>query len=650
MNNLMNNKKALLVVLTCANFFCANLFADFSVKIDTEKNGAPISKYIYGQFIEHLGNCFYGGLWAEMVTDRKFYYPITDDYHPWGTDEDKYWNSGEFKYLNASSWKVIGPHGTVSMDTNNPFVGEYTPVIHLPGDGTFAGISQDGLGVLKGKKYAGHIVLAGDETALPIQVRLVLDNGMIVSQNIKKISANFQSYPIKFTTPSASDNVRIEIVSQGKGTFKIGTLSLMPADNINGWRRDVIALLKQLDSPIYRWPGGNFVSGYNWRDGIGDRDKRPPRKNPAWKGVESNDVGSDETMQLMELIHSEPYVALNTGLGGVEEAANEVEYFNGAADTTMGKLRAQNGHLGPYGVKYWAVGNEMFGDWQLGHMPLSQYVKKHNVVADAIWKIDTNAQLVAVGSVGDWSKTMLAECADHMNFMSEHIYCGEKKDVVAHAKQLAQEIHRVAEAHRGYDRDIPGLAEKNIRIAMDEWNYWYGSYIYGELGVRYHMKDALGVAEGLHEYFRNSDIFFMANYAQTVNVIGCIKTTPTAAAFETTGLVLELYRHHYGTIPIKVTGTTGDLDIAAAWTDDKKAITIAIVNPDSKDEQVTVDFGPTSLKPKATRWLISNPDPESYNEPGKTPNVVIIRGKVTIENSSLSAPADSVCLYRLKQQ
>ena len=113
---------------------------------------------------------------------------------------------------------------------------------------------------------------------------------------------------------------------------------------------------------------------------------------------------------------------------------------------------------------------------------------------------------------------------------------------------------------------------------------------------------------------------------------------------------MELYRHHYGTIPIKVTGTTGDLDIAAAWTDDKKAITIAIVNPDSKDEQVTVDFGPTSLKPKATRWLISNPDPESYNEPGKTPNVVIIREKVTIENSSLSAPADSVCLYRLKQQ
>jgi alpha-N-arabinofuranosidase len=645
---IVKNLKIISSIFFCVTGLCASLFADASVKVDMEKTNAPISKYIYGQFIEHLGNCFYGGLWAEMISDRKFYYPVTDDYNPWGTDEDRSWNSGRFNFLNASPWKVIGPPGTVGMDTDHPFVGKHTPMIHPSGDGTFAGISQEGLGVLKGKKYTGHIILAGDEAALPVQVRLVLDDGSIVAQNIGKIGADYQSYPLEFTAPVASRNARIEIVSRGKGSFRIGTLSLMPADNINGWRKDVIALLQQLDSPIYRWPGGNFVSGYDWRDGIGDRDKRPPRKNPAWKGVESNDAGSDETMRLMELIHAEAYVAVNTGLGGAEEAANEVQYFNSATDTTMGKLRAQNGHPDPYGVKFWAVGNEMFGDWQLGHLPLSEYVKKHNVVADAIWKTDPSAQLVAVGNVGDWSKTMLAECADRMNFMSEHIYCREKSNVVVHTKQLAQEIHRVATAHRGYNRDLPGLAEKNIRVAMDEWNYWYGPYIYGELGVRYHMKDALGVAEGLHEYFRNSDLFFMANYAQTVNVIGCIKATPTAAAFETTGLVLELYRHHYGTIPIEVSGETGDLDVAAAWTDDKKAITFAIVNPDPMDEQVTADFGPISLKSKATRWVISNPDPESYNEPGHAPNVVIKENKVKIKNSTFLAPPYSVTLYRLE--
>jgi alpha-N-arabinofuranosidase len=162
------------------------------------------------------------------------------------------------------------------------------------------------------------------------------------------------------------------------------------------------------------------------------------------------------------------------------------------------------------------------------------------------------------------------------------------------------------------------------------------------------MKDALGVAEGLHEYFRNSDLFFMANYAQTVNVIGCIKATSTASAFETTGLVLELYRRHYGTIPIEVAGHTGNLDVAAAWTGDHKAITLAIVNPGMDDEQISVDCGGVVLKPDAWRWVISNPDPESYNAPGQPPEVTIKQDKVNAKDLVFTAPACSVNLYQLQ--
>lgn len=640
--------KKSLISLICLASLGGNLFADVSVKIDTQGTREPISRFIYGQFIEHLGDCFYGGLWAEMLQDRKFYYPITYKYDPWATATSPRWHAGPYKYLNASPWKVIGSSNAVSMDMSDPYVGSHTPVIHLPGDGTFAGISQSGLGVLKGKKYVGHILLAGDESALPIEVRLVTGNGETATQTIKKISGDYQSYPFKFTTPAASDDARIEIVSRGRGSFKIGTLSLMPADNLDGWRRDVVDLLKQLDSPIYRWPGGNFVSGYNWRDGIGPRDKRPPRKNPAWKGVESNDVGSDETMQLMKLIHAQAYVAVNTGLGNVDEAANEVQYFNGSTDTPMGKLRAANGHPAPYNVKYWAVGNEMFGNWQLGHMPLAEYVQKHNRVAAAIWKVDPTAKLVAVGNVGEWDRTMLTVCMNHMNYLSEHIYCRELPNVVAHVRQLAERIRGVAGAFREDLHDIPGLKARNIRIAMDEWNYWYGDYIYGELGVRYHLKDALGVAAALNEYFRNSDIFFMANYAQTVNVIGCIKVTPTAADFATTGLVLKMYRHHYGKIPIQVAGETEDLDVAAAWTKDKRAITVAIVNPDPNPQRVKADFGRTAFDSKATRWVISNPDPNSYNVPGEPPKVVIKQQSLGFNGSDFEVPGYSVNLYRLE--
>jgi alpha-N-arabinofuranosidase len=476
---------------------------------------------------------------------------------------------------------------------------------------------------------------------------VVADNNELITEKSCEIEGDFKTFPFEFTAGVSSDNVRIEIVAKGKGKFRIGTLSLMPADNIRGWRSDVVALLKELNSPIYRWPGGNFVSGYNWRDGIGERDKRPPRKNPAWKGIEHNDVGIHEFMELMELISAEPYIALNTGRGTVEEAAAEVEYCNGSIDTPMGKLRAQNGHSEPYGVKWWAVGNEMYGDWQIGHMPLAQYVRKHNGMAEAIWKIDPNAKLVGVGSVGNWSRTMLEVCSDYMNLISEHIYVKEDKDVVKHSRLLANDIRRVANEHRKYRRDINEIADKDIRIAMDEWNYWYGNYIYGELGVQYHLNDALGVAAGLHEYFRNSDLYFMANYAQTVNVIGAIKTSRTASVLDTTGVALKLYRQHFGEIPVSVKGSFAPMDVSAAWTSDKKTLTIGVVNPAPSQRTLAIDLKGAKIADNAKQWFITGTDPLVYNEPDKAPQVVIEEKMVEGFSNKLTVLGYSVSIFEM---
>jgi alpha-N-arabinofuranosidase len=629
-------------------FLNSSPHAQIKVTIDVKSTGEPISEYIYGQFIEHLGRCIYGGIWAEMLEDRKFYYPITDDYNPFAIASDSYWKAGEYKYINASPWQVIGPSGTVTMDSVNAYTGKHSPVVQLPGDGTAAGIRQPGLALVKGKKYTGRIVLAGDPEAVPVEVRLVLDAGSVLSQKIEKLTLNYQTYPFQFIASSSSNQAKLEIISTGKGRFAIGTVSLMPADNITGWRSDVVALLKELNSPIYRWPGGNFVSGYNWRDGIGDRDRRPPRKNPAWKGVEHNDVGIHEFMELMDILGAEPYIAVNTGLGTVEEVAEEVEYCNGSADTPMGKLRAQNGHPEPYHVTWWAVGNEMYGSWQLGHMPLSEYVKKHNRVAEAMWKVDPDIKLVGVGDVGKWSETMLHVCSEYMNLISEHIYCKDKPDVLAHTRQIAEQIKRKADAHRKYRKEIAELKGKDIRIAMDEWNFWYGDYIYGELGVRYHLKDALGVAIGLHEYFRNSDLYYMANYAQTVNVIGCIKTSQTDAVFDATGLPLKLYRQHFGTIPVNTSGETGDLDISAALTADQKSLTVAIVNPTAHTETVNLNVAGFKLDKTITKWTIAGTDPEMYNEPDRPPKLVIKQEQtMPLTEDNVEALAYGILLVRL---
>ena len=613
------------------------------ITIDASKTGQPISKYIYGQFIEHLGRCIYGGIWAEMLEDRKFYYAVTDEFKPYRRPRSE---NVKFPVVSGSPWKVIGPAGTVAMSKKDPFVGEQTPEIAL-GGGSARGIEQGDLGVVKGKGYVGRIYLSGAQAG-PVEVSLIWGKGAKDRHvvNIDKLTDKFARLPLKFTSGADTDTAVLRIVASGKGKLRIGTVSLMPADNVQGWRPDTLKLMKDLNSPVYRWPGGNFVSAYNWRDGIGDVDKRPPRKNPAWTGVEHNDVGIHEFMTLCKLLNTEPFIAVNTGLGTVEEIAEEVEYCNGSPESKQGKLRAANGHREPFGVKWWAVGNEMYGGWQKGHMPLAKYVEKHNRSAKAMWAMDPKAKLIAVGHVGDWSKTMLTVCANHMTLLSEHIYCQTRKSLPAHVAQMTRSIRRVGDAHRQYRKDLPALKGKDIRIAMDEWNYWYGPHVYGELGTRYFLRDALGCAAGLHEFYRYSDVYFMANYAQTVNVIGCIKTSKTQAQMAATGVVLELYRKRYGQIPVICDGDASPLDVAGAWTADRKAFTLAIVNPTLTKQTLDLTIKGVKLASEGRKWTISGDDQMLYNDPGKPRAVDIVESAAKRLSGKYVAEPMSITLYR----
>ncbi len=570
------------------------------VTIDAGKTREPLSKYVYGQFIEHLGRCIYGGIWAEMLEDRKFFDSVG---------------------AKQSPWKAIGPTNGVTMDRDKPFVGAHTPKIMLSGDGQSAGIVQGQLALRKGKQYVGRIWLAGEATAAPIKVSLVWGDGQDQRQTITvdATTSDYAKTPLQFTAEADTDAGRLEITAAGSGSFHVGTVSLMPADNVHGMRADTLELLKQLDAPVYRWPGGNFVSGYNWRDGIGEPDRRPPRKNPAWQGIEHNDFGLDEFMVFCRMLKTEPYIAVNSGLGDSRSAVAEIEYANSPADRPGGQLRATNGHPQPYGVRWWSIGNEMFGDWQLGYMGLEKYIPKNNEFAKAMRAADPSIKLIAVGAAGPWSEGMLRKCADSMDLMSEHFYCGENpNDLAAHVRQIPDNIRRIADAHRDYRKRLDSLKGKDIRIAMDEWNYWYGTEPYGQIGCPFHLKDALGIAAGLHEYARQSDIVFMANYAQTVNVIGCIKTNKTAACFDTTGLVLKLYREHFGVIPVDVEHKSmAPLDVAAAWTSDRKAFTIGIVNPTMKSAKLKLGIASATFKSEGAGWQIAGPDPMAHNAPAR---------------------------------
>jgi alpha-N-arabinofuranosidase len=158
---------------------------------------------------------------------------------------------------------------------------------------------------------------------------------------------------------------------------------------------------------------------------------------------------------------------------------------------------------------------------------------------------------------------------------------------------------------------------------MDEWNFWYGDYIYGEQGVRYHHKDALGIAKALHEYFRNSDMYFMVNYTQTVNVIGCIKTTKTESGFAATGLPLMLYRNHFETLPVKIDFSDDDLDVAEAVSEDKESISIGFVNSSSEEKHVRLNFKNSDIDKQARLWQIQHNNPDAFNVPGREQELAI---------------------------
>ncbi|PYQ25000.1 MAG: alpha-N-arabinofuranosidase [Acidobacteria bacterium] len=624
-----------------------------TVAVDVSRTRPPISPYVYGQFIEHLGRCIYGGLWAEMLEDRKFFYPVDGQAPPWSLFQPgrSSWEGEAHAYelLVRSPWLVIGDRDGVTMDRQRPYVGEQTPVVRLSGGDKPGGLVQERLGLVEGRRYVGRIVLGGAPSVAPVRVSLVWGGGASDRQTvtIDKVGEEYAKLPLAFTAAGTTDNGRLEIAGYGQGSFRIGAVSLMPEDNLYGWRSDTVARLKELAAPVYRWPGGNFVSGYDWKDGIGERDRRPPRKNPAWKGVEPNDVGLDEFMALCREIGAEPYVAVNTGLGGPEGAAEEVEYANGSAESRMGRRRAENGHPRPYAVKWWGIGNEMYGQWQLGHMPLAQYVEKHQRVVEAMRAVDPSIRPVAVGSVGEWSHEMLGRAASYMSLISEHIYWQNKPDVPAHVEQVTAGIRRIADAHRGYRKELASLRGKDVRIALDEWNYWYGPYEYGELGTRYFLQDALGIAAGLHELFRNSDLFFMANYAQTVNVIGAIKTTKTQAELEPTALVLQLYRQRFGVTPLEVTGDYRPLDLAAALSDDARALTVAVVNPTDGGRRLRLAVAGRPLAGDGRRWVIAGPGRWAHNRPGAARQVDVQASAIEGEAEWIDSPALSVVLESL---
>jgi alpha-N-arabinofuranosidase len=349
--------------------------------IDAQKTAPPVSRYEFSMFIEHIGPLIYRSLWSEMLDDRKFYFPIN-------SKPDEAQRAGGFRGMPLRKWRPVGPDDDVVMDTDHPFVGDQSPRVAVAGS-TPHGIGQKGLAVVKGKKYTGHIWLRGTP-GTKVEIALICGDDADDRQTVDlgPLTGEYKKFPFGITAQAATTDASFEITGTGSGDFYVGAVSLMPADNVEGFRPDTTALLRQLRSGFWRLPGGNFLSDWNWYDAVGERDKRPPMFDYAWNAMQTNDIGLDEFMTLCKLIGTEPYITVNAGFGDAHSAAEEVEYMNGSIHTRLGAERARNGHPEPYHIRFWDIGNEPYGAWQLGRTDLKYYVLKHNEFAKAMREVD----------------------------------------------------------------------------------------------------------------------------------------------------------------------------------------------------------------------------------------------------------------------
>src|SRR5208337_4547633 len=563
--------------------------------IDTTKVSEPISKYEYGMFIEHIGSLIYRSLWSEMLDDRKFYFPLSSK-EPESAGRAQ---GGSFPNMQLRKWRPVGPDEFVVMDNDQPFVGDQSPRIQLDPSSPH-GIRQSGLALVKGKKYTGRIYLRGTPGA-NVKVSLVWGEGASDRQTISvaTLSDVYKKFPLSFTPQADSADGALEVTGMGSGNFHIGTISLMPADNVQGFRPDTIALLRQLHSGFWRLPGGNFLSGWSWYDSVGDIDKRPPMFDYAWNAMQTNDVGMDEFMILCKLIGVEPYICVNAGFGDAHSAAEEVEYINGSVNTRLGAMRARNGHAQPYHVKFWNIGNEPWGTFQLGYTDLKYYVLKHNEFAKAMRKVDPSITLIASGLmledmnlrgemrakyVGnlqplfgtdvDWTGGLLAHCWGNFDGIAEHWYAqGGRHFNLERAKSLppdaptdsayvkvdqtplewaryaASVVHRKAEEWQGYQQRFPAMLDKKIFLSIDEYAYFGGGF---DRGVN--LKLALAYGMLFNETLRHTDFLTMSAHTMGVSTLDY---NSTAATFNTTGLLFKLYGEHFvGSMPVALSGNS----------------------------------------------------------------------------------------------
>ncbi len=573
-----------------------------TIRISTSERTGRINPDIYGTFMELVHYQFDGGIWAEMLRCRKFaendmqddkqLYGVVKSWYSIGRNKETH-----FAHDNTIYYSGIQSQKIISEDPANKRLG----------------IGQGKLYFEKDKQYLVRVNLKQQGISGPVSIALEGEAIVYVCKEITIPDENWNRFSFTLRPKTTDRDGRFTITFSGDGTLWVGTASLMPDDNISGFRKDVAEAMQALKLSNIRWPGGNFVSAYRWEDGIGDRDKRPARFQKAWpksREWQTNDVGVDEFMELCRLTGAKAYMAINSGDGTAEQAANLVEYCNGGPDTKYGRLRAENGHPEPYNIELWGIGNESFGNWQIGHVDEETYARRHLEIAKAILAVDSSIKIVAAGGrywkYPRWNKALFDIAGDYFDYLSLHSYAKKyrrtlKKKDLKDPKLAEETYYYIATSPYGVeeqiietDKEIRAALPKrpDVKIAFDEWN----STLYRPM-TDYALRDGIYTAGILHAFRRQHKAITLANFASTVNLIPMIRVNQYGMFFNPSYLVFKMYADRSGPILLRDDTKCESfpapeyekgrpqarqripyLDVSVTLSDDGKNVYVAIIN------------------------------------------------------------------------
>ena len=545
----------LILLILIANNIC---FGQSLVKVSPHPmHHGKIDAKLFGNFVELLDDVV-PSLWAEMINDRDF-----DGIVP--SSEWCYYRGEPNVYLD-SEWE---PNATWSRVQDNAFCG--TSAAKLMPAGGPASLSQSGMYVVKGQScdFSGWFRVTANVTVqITLKTQIPDDSWLILATTEATLSPNtaeWQKLSATLISSGTSDRVVFELTAKGDGVLFVDKLSLMPSDNMDGWRKDAVELIRPIKPAIVRW-GGSVCDpgGYRWKNGIGPRERRIPFPNTVWGRIDSNDVGIDEFIRFCRLIGGEPLICVSFS-DGPESAADMVHYCNDPPTTEWGKRRVENGYPEPHNVKYFQLGNELGG---------VDYAEKCVTFCKAMKDADPDILLAASYA----TQRLFDLVGQEIAFVCPHHYTPHFAD---HEREIGNLVNMI--------RSTPGC--EHIRLGITEWSFTAGDWGNGRARLQ-SLYSGLYSAQYFNLIMRHSDYVVLACRSNISNSFegGTIMTKPGAVMKTPFYHTTKLYADHFQPIPCVVETTPPGVDTLACVSEDGKTVSLFLVNTNRHPVDIRFDF------------------------------------------------------------